>query len=425
MVGNGKTCTNADVKYSIMSNNQGGHTFISLLDGKQEDDVNKVCGCHVPLLKKGTCKNSQCCQGKTPCNEECSMDGLKCVCKHDFTNITTYDDDNGVESWKCIDETPPMVRLLDENGDFIDKSLTSHMVNIKQCDTYIDYGYDVEDDNKDRQLRKFEMYGSVPTGCLKDLKTYNLTFKTWIGPNDHPWNIHSVTRIINVEDINECELTEKTTKCKTCLPKCDLNSKCLNQIGSYSCKCPVCGQNGDGFQYIDQSQGHLPIGYVNGTGCRDSCPPKITLLDDDEIKVFKVCKCMGPLCMQSLSNLNNGDNDDDEEPNVDEDDDIMKYEKQLIKALSYKSNDFCSLPGMKFPCAEAKDLTIDGKKLIDISDQIIIGKPIHVGPGLVWNIPYDVMDDAGNKAPTVFKEVSVCVCVYSCHSNNETYCVCR
>ena len=63
-------------------------------------------------------------------------------------------------------------------------------------------------------------------------------------------------------------------------------------------------------------------------------------------------------------------------------------------------------------CIKAHDKTYRG--VVDLSNRVKIGKPIRISPHansnsmeLMWKVPYDVSDDAGNEANTVFRTVKV------------------
>lgn len=55
-------------------------------------------------------------------------------------------------------------------------------------------------------------------------------------------------------------------------------------------------------------------------------------------------------------------------------------------------------------CAVAVDHTFQGP--IDLSDRVVIGEPVQKSP-LKWVVPYDVTDDAGNVAVTVWRDIIV------------------
>jgi len=55
-------------------------------------------------------------------------------------------------------------------------------------------------------------------------------------------------------------------------------------------------------------------------------------------------------------------------------------------------------------CIEAIDHTYKGK--VDLSDRVTVGDPVQKSR-LHWVVPYDVKDDAGNQAATVYRDVMV------------------
>jgi hypothetical protein len=55
-------------------------------------------------------------------------------------------------------------------------------------------------------------------------------------------------------------------------------------------------------------------------------------------------------------------------------------------------------------CAEAVDRTYQGD--VDLSDRVVVGEPVQKS-ALHWVVPYNVKDDAGNEATTVWRDVVV------------------
>jgi hypothetical protein len=55
-------------------------------------------------------------------------------------------------------------------------------------------------------------------------------------------------------------------------------------------------------------------------------------------------------------------------------------------------------------CVDAYDETYKGK--VDLSRKVSVGAPVQKSP-LHWAVPYNVQDEAGNKAPTVWRDVIV------------------
>ena len=57
-------------------------------------------------------------------------------------------------------------------------------------------------------------------------------------------------------------------------------------------------------------------------------------------------------------------------------------------------------------CIRAKDHTYKG--VVDLTGRVSVGEPISKdGSPLHWRVPYNVMDDAGNKAKTVWRDINV------------------
>ena len=70
--------------------------------------------------------------------------------------------------------------------------------------------------------------------------------------------------------------------------------------------------------------------------------------------------------------------------------------------------ELCATPSDPNPkpsdCIKAIDQTYKGK--VDLSDRVVVGEPIQKS-SLQWAIPYNVKDDAGNAATTVWRDVVV------------------
>jgi hypothetical protein len=70
--------------------------------------------------------------------------------------------------------------------------------------------------------------------------------------------------------------------------------------------------------------------------------------------------------------------------------------------------ELCATPNNKSPkpadCIRAVDRTYKGN--VDLSDRVVVGVPIQKGP-MQWQVPYNVKDDAGNEAVTIWRDVTV------------------
>lgn len=207
-------------------------------------------------------------------------------------------------------------------------------------------------------------------------------------------------------DLDECKISaqEESHFCLEALPRCDISAGaiCKNTPGSYTCECPKCTE-GDGFLPISGlklNDPSSPVNYSGGTGCTDNCKPTITLKGPNP-KVFRACKCGGLLGM--TKHARGIERNEGEAGNFDAD------VKALIKASSgaelcaTKENKDVVEPGM---CAAAVDHTPDG--VVDLTAQIQVGDPVkHPTKKNSWRVPYNVVDKAGNRAQTVWRDVRV------------------
>ena len=70
--------------------------------------------------------------------------------------------------------------------------------------------------------------------------------------------------------------------------------------------------------------------------------------------------------------------------------------------------ELCASPGSTNPkpsdCVKAVDRTYKGD--VDLSDRVVVGEPVQKS-SLQWSVPYNVKDDAGNEAATVWRDVVV------------------
>lgn len=98
--------------------------------------------------------------------------------------------------------------------------------------------------------------------------------------NGYTW--YMIRAQVTVEDVDECLLDPFSAEaaCPGCLPQCHRHADCQNRVGTYACECPAC-MSGDGFiPFVQRKSGRIPAGYEGGTGCRDVCPPVITLMGE-------------------------------------------------------------------------------------------------------------------------------------------------
>jgi hypothetical protein len=78
----------------------------------------------------------------------------------------------------------------------------------------------------------------------------------------------------------------------------------------------------------------------------------------------------------------------------------------MIRASS--GAEFCTSHNISYKkpsdCAKAIDHTYQGD--VDLSSLVVMGEPVQKSP-LHWSVPYNVKDDAGNEATTVWRDVMV------------------
>lgn len=321
-----------------------------------------------------------------------------CACKPGYVEV---------DGWGCVDETPPLLKLRHDPE-------TNGINRIKQGDRYEEHAVDIDDDNAEQYARQLKITYSrpLPPGCLTHIGQFHVNYTVatpWTNPP-----FARVTRTVVVENINECSINvdRYKTQCPQLIPQCDIaaGAACADTIGSYTCKCPQ-HTSGDGFlpianlekdgrgRYVD-----APEGYSGGTSCRDTSKPVLEVIGPNP-KVFRVCKCGG--LRGIMSDSNKGDADD--EVLQLQDDQKKHYEadiKEMIKQTA--GAELCATHARPNPspadCVRASDHTFRG--VVDLSDRVTIGEPVKKGDGM-WRIPYDVTDDAGNKAKTVYRTIRV------------------
>jgi hypothetical protein len=194
------------------------------------------------------------------------------------------------EKYGCVDVSPPILKLRnDPAGDLT--------LRLKQGDEYREYMVDIIDENAEDYLRSLKISFSdpLPPGCLTEVGQFHVNY-TVATPWTNPPFVR-VTRLVVIEDINECTLDVSKYKksCPSLVPQCDiaLGATCMNTIGSYACACPNFS-SGDGFRNGSVFPGgkKAPESYKGGTGCVDTSLPVTTLLGPNP-KSFQTCKCGG------------------------------------------------------------------------------------------------------------------------------------
>ena len=308
------------------------------------------------------------------------------------------------DGYGCVDENPPILKLRnDPDGDQIDR--------LVQGDSYKEHAVDIDDDNAEEYLRSLKISYSrpLPPGCLATMGQFHVNYTVstpWTNP---PYA--RVTRTVTVDNIDECHLDKKKyeAQCPQLVPRCDVNAgaMCVDTIGSYTCKCPK-HTSGDGFRTIvgieRDGRGRFvdaPEGYSGGTGCRDTSKPVIEVLGPNP-KVFRVSKCGG---LRGIMGSGGGGGDD-EQLSFDQ---RGRYESDIQDMVkSTAGAELCATHARPNPsasdCVRATDHTYQGK--VDLTERVIVGEPVRKSDSH-WTVPYNVIDDAGNKAATVWRDIIV------------------
>lgn len=313
-----------------------------------------------------------------------------CACKPGYVHH---------EEYGCVDVNPPTLKLRDDPQG--DKTL-----RLKQGDEYRELMVDIVDDNAEGYMRNLKVSYSrpLPPGCLTTIGEFHVNYTVAM-----PWATTPyvrVTRRVVIEDIDECSLdvAKYQRTCPALVPQCDklAGAQCRNTIGSYTCQCPR-HTTGDGFlktaKFIDGYP--VPPLFKGGTGCTDTTKPVITLQGPNP-KVFKICAC-GGLDGIMATTL---DGDDDKDLQTGQ---RKLYEADIREMIRETAGaELCATHDDPRPsaadCIKAVDHTHRGD--VDLSNQVIVGDPVQKSR-LHWVVPYNVKDEAGNEAATVYRDVIV------------------
>jgi hypothetical protein len=313
-----------------------------------------------------------------------------CACRSGYV----YHDKYG-----CVDVNPPTLRLRND-------PLGERVLRLKQGDEYREHMVDIVDENAEDYLRSLKITYSrpLPPGCLTSVGEFHVNY-TVAMPWANPPYVR-VTRRVVIEDIDECSLdvAKFQQTCPELVPKCDVaaGAKCLNTKGSYTCQCPN-HTSGDGFLKSATFSERLPAptSYKGGTGCVDTSKPVIALQGPNP-KEFKVCACGGLDGVMGPST----NSEDNKELQTDQ---RKLYEadiRRMIEATG--AAELCATHDHPRPspsdCVVAVDHTYKGD--VDLSNRVTVGELVHKSH-LHWIVPYDVQDDAGNKATTIYRDIVV------------------
>jgi hypothetical protein len=265
---------------------------------------------------------------------------------------------------------------------------------------------DIIDENAEDYLRSLKISYSrpLPTGCLTQVGEFHVNYTVAM-----PWATTPyvrITRRVVIEDIDECaikDISKFQHSCPTLVPQCDkaAGAKCINTIGSYACQCPS-QSSGDGFMESAKfgSGNPSPSSYKSGTSCVDTSKPVISL-NGPNPKIFRICECGGLSGVMSKAKSS-----DDAKLHNDQQQLYAHDIKEMIRATS--GAELCASYDKTNPapsdCVKAIDHTYQGD--VDLADRVVVGEPIQKS-ALHWVVPYDVKDDAGNEAVTVWRDVMV------------------
>ncbi|KAL3806826.1 hypothetical protein ACHAXA_003298 [Cyclostephanos tholiformis] len=370
-----------------------------------------ICGCSEPMINP--CDGFPKCPGK---REICAVDPKTsiphCTCQDGYVRDPDYG---------CVDENPPLLRLRPDPVHGLDP--VTGITHLSQGDRYEEYGVDVIDDNAEEYLRSLKITYSrpLPQGCLLEMGafTVNYTVATpWTVPN-----FARTTRTVVIDNIDECEGSGGAlgASCPELVAMCDYDAgaSCRDEIGTYTCVCPV-GTEGDGYRPIprlrpDGKGGYaggtmVPRGYAGGTGCRDTSEPVIEILGPNP-KRFRVARASGIRGIIRAGVNDVGSNARVEAMIAEQRSAYESDIRAIIKATA--GAELCatrSYPNVRpTDCVHAEDHTYKGK--VDLTSRVSVGEPVPkdgVGAQLdQWKVPYNVADDAGNKAKTVWRDIII------------------
>jgi hypothetical protein len=147
-----------------------------------------------------------------------------------------------------------------------------------------------------------------------------------------------------------------------------------------------------------------PVGYKGGLGCVDTSKPVIKVLGPNP-KIFRTPKCGG---LSGIMKNAKKEKDNEKDNNLVSiqrsgyEDDI----KNMILATT--GAELCATSTRTNPravdCVRATDHTYLGN--VDLSSKVTVGTPVQLS-SLEWKVPYNVMDEAGNAATTVWRQIIV------------------
>jgi hypothetical protein len=262
---------------------------------------------------------------------------------------------------------------------------------------------EIVDENAEDYLRSLKISYSqaLPKGCLTQVGEFHVNY-TVAMPWANPPYVR-ITRRVVIDDTDECRVgTKFQHSCPSLVHQCDraAGAKCVNTIGSYSCQCPK-SSSGDGFLALATFSAELtPSAYKGGNSCVDTSKP-IIKLNGPNPKIFKICECRG------LSGVMSKNKSTDDIALHESQQQLYEQDiKEMIRATS--GAELCATYGNPNPspkdCVFAVDHTYRGD--IDLSHKVEVGEPQQKS-ALHWVVPYNVNDEAGNEATTVWRDIIV------------------
>ena len=397
-----------------------------------------LCGCkpiQVDLCAHVSCKEYK--------HQECVVVKNKptCVCKKGYTKHHPPKGD-------CVPEHLPTLRLKCCNPNLVEDCATTNNNNptvYYQGDYYQECGVDIINTNSDVEQDYRSLIidysnlhrAGTTTQCFTQVGNYSVTYKYQLAtPDDHTTSnndIISITRTVQVQDVDECAAVGKTDilpnirvgggGCPAVfVAHCDFSAgaTCVNTIGSYTCKCPAYTV-GDGFQKITDydiadngSTGSFfkpPTGYQGGTGCVDTTKPIIQLLGPNP-KLFRIAK-IEPLAVAAAVNVKM-EHDPLLYNNIVDAQRLIRstYGSQIQSIIDATNGaELCRTEesSQNSKCVYAFDKTYNDT--FDLSSKVVIGNLIRIDEddetNFHWKVPYNVMDAAGNEADTVYRDIIV------------------
>ncbi|KAJ8609470.1 hypothetical protein CTAYLR_005457 [Chrysophaeum taylorii] len=340
------------------------------------------------------CRSDVCAENDCPCNCRCvpHENGYSCEPEKGYVKYIGEEDTMSLtksplrlDSGICVSEQPPRMKL---RGD--------HVYKLRQGDDYKEHGALIDDPGIPKSLTR-RIKVSYPDGqlgrCVSKIGTFIVNYRLddWVVDSNVTWD--SQNRTVIVSDIDECSYTGT---CEQFIPQCVASAECMNEVGSYTCKCRG-GYTGDGRK--------------DGQGCQDTQPP--------------VLKCFGAGCVPKVFRaadirvLASDHYKSDELYYNDSNTSDFTFVKTKIQHIFEQSklmqkDLFCETTRDGRPCFIAEDIVYHGNGSIESADltpnitvlslevptrQELEAGAFHVNnSALQFTVIYRVADEANNEA---------------------------